>query len=125
MTTEHVITVEVVSRYVPQRSDPAQSYYFFAYRIRITNTGDVPAKLLRRHWIITDGANQTEEVEGPGVVGEQPLLMPGEHFEYTSACPLRTPVGSMRGSYQFITADGDLFDAPIRPFTLAQPNMIH
>lgn len=119
------IRIEVRSAYVPQRSDPENEQYFFAYRIRITNDGDGPAKLLRRHWIITDGSGTVEEVEGPGVVGEQPLLMPGQHFEYTSACPLPTPVGTMHGSYQFITPDGELFDAPIAPFTLALPNMIH
>lgn len=122
---EHAITIEVRTAFVPQRSDPDRDHYFFAYRIRITNAGDAPAKLLRRHWIITDGTGHVEEVEGRGVVGEQPLLMPGEHFEYTSACPLPTPVGTMHGSYQFITAEGQLFDAPIRPFTLALPNMIH
>ena len=111
--------------YVPQRSDPETDRYFFAYRVRITNAGSEPAKLLRRHWIITDGTGHVEEVEGPGVIGETPLLMPGETFEYTSACPLPTPVGTMHGSYQFLAASGALFDAPIAPFTLAQPNMIH
>lgn len=119
------IRIEVRSAYVPQRSNPDKDAYFFAYRIRITNDGDEPAKLLRRHWIITDGTGHIEEVEGPGVVGEEPLLLPGEHFEYTSACPLPTPVGTMHGSYQFISASGTLFDAPIAPFTLAMPNMIH
>lgn len=122
---DHAITVSVRTAYVPQRSDPSADRYFFAYRVRITNAGSAPAKLLRRHWIITDGSGHVEEVEGPGVVGETPLLMPGESFEYTSACPLPTPVGTMHGSYQFLTAEGQLFDAPIAPFTLAQPNMIH
>lgn len=119
------IRVEVRTAFVPQRSDLEAGQYFFAYRIRITNDGEVPAKLLRRHWIITHGSGKIEEVEGPGVVGEQPLLVPGQSFEYTSACPLETPVGTMHGTYQFITAAGELFDAPIAPFTLALPNMIH
>jgi ApaG protein len=122
---EHAIEVKVRTAFVPQRSDPDADRYFFAYRIRITNAGKEPAKLLRRHWIITDGTGHVEEVEGPGVVGETPLLMPGETFEYTSACPLPTPVGTMHGSFQFLAASGQLFDAPIAPFTLAQPNMIH
>ena len=125
MAAEQTIEVHVRTAYVPQRSDPDADRYFFAYRIRITNAGEEPAKLLRRHWIITDGTGHVEEVEGEGVVGETPLLMPGESFEYTSACPLPTPVGTMHGSFKFLAASGSIFDAPIAPFTLAQPNMIH
>jgi len=119
------IRVTVRSAFIPERSDPERPYFFFAYRIRIANEGVVAAKLLTRHWIITDGAGTTEEIQGPGVVGEQPLLMPGEAFEYTSACPLPTPVGTMHGTYQMLTAEGETFDAEIAPFLLAVPGAVH
>jgi len=119
------VRVRVRSAYVPDRSSPDDQFFFFAYRVRITNTGDVPVKLISRHWIITDGSGKVEEVKGPGVVGEQPLLTQGQSFEYTSACPLPTPVGSMHGTYQMLTAEGELFDAAIAPFTLAEPNALN
>jgi ApaG protein len=115
------IRVRVKSLYVAERSDPAKKRYFFSYRIAISNEGSAPAQLLSRHWIITDGEGEEHHVRGPGVVGEQPRLKRGETFEYTSFCPLRTPVGSMRGSYRMIRDDGTPFEAEIAPFTLAMP----
>lgn len=119
------VEVSVETQYIPERSDPERPFYFFAYRIRITNAGDETVQLQSRHWIITDGDGREEEVRGPGVVGEQPVLEPGASFEYTSACPLPTEVGTMRGSYEMVTADGDVFDAPIAPFTLACPHAMN
>ncbi|MEZ4473226.1 MAG: Co2+/Mg2+ efflux protein ApaG [bacterium] len=119
------IRVTVRSAYIPERSDPERPLFFFAYRIRIANEGTTTARLLTRHWIITDGQGGIEEVKGPGVVGEQPLLAPGENFEYTSACPLPTPVGTMHGTYQMLTALGERFDAEIAPFLLAVPGTVH
>ena len=119
------VRVRVRSEYVPARSNPGRSEYFFAYRIEIANEGEGAVQLLRRRWVITDALGQIQEVEGPGVVGEQPMLGPGETFEYTSACPLATPFGSMQGSYQMITEAGETFDAEVAPFSLAQPNAIH
>ena len=116
------VRVEVVSLFVPQRSDPEHGQYFFAYTVRISNQGTVPVKLLTRHWIITDGRGRTEEVRGPGVVGQQPLLRPGESFEYTSGCPLQTPHGTMHGTYQMMREDGSHFDAEIAPFELQVPS---
>ena len=118
-------TVKVRTRYVPERSDPAADQYFFAYTILVTNTGQASAQLVSRHWIITDGNQRVEEVRGPGVVGEQPHLAPGESFEYTSACELPTPYGSMRGSYQCVGADGSPFEVPIAEFVLAMPRVLH
>ncbi|MCB1953938.1 MAG: Co2+/Mg2+ efflux protein ApaG [Rhodocyclaceae bacterium] len=123
--TTRAVRVQVRSAYVPDRSSPEDDFYFFAYRVRITNLGGVPVKLISRHWIITDGSGRVEEVKGPGVVGEQPLLTEGQSFEYTSACPLSTPVGSMHGTYQMLTAEGEMFDARIAPFTLAEPNALN
>ena len=119
------VRVSVRSTYLPERSKPEDNYYFFAYRVQIRNEGDAPVKLLSRHWRITDGSGKTEEVRGPGVVGEQPLLAQGQTFTYTSACPLSTPVGAMCGTYQMLGADGSRFDAEIAPFTLALPDVIH
>ncbi len=119
------IQVEVESFYVPERSEPARSYYFFAYKITITNRGDQPAQLLTRHWVITDGNGQVQEVRGDGVVGEQPHLEPGQSFDYTSACPLQTPFGTMEGSYNFVTDGGEEFDAPIPLFMLAVPSALN
>jgi len=121
----HGIRVRVESEYVPERSLPAQSRWFFAYTVTITNEGDERVQLLSRHWIITDAEGRTEEVRGAGVVGEQPALDPGESFTYTSACPLGTRFGSMHGTYQMVTASGGSFDAEIAPFPLAEPNSIH
>src|SRR3954453_18091488 len=110
--------VEVQPQYLPEHSVPEQSLYSFAYSISITNTGEVPAQLIARHWIITNGLGQTEEVKGLGVVGHQPLLKPGESFQYTSGCRLRTPSGSMQGSYFCVAEDGERFDVEIAPFVL-------
>lgn len=119
--TTRGVKVTVRSSYVAERSQPAAGRWFFAYRIRITNRGTVPVRLLNRHWVITDAHGEVEEVRGPGVVGEQPTLAPGESFEYTSFCPLPTPFGTMEGSYEMVTADGERFWADIGRFTLSEP----
>ena len=119
------ITVAVKSAYVAEQSDPARSQYVFAYTITITNTGDVAAQLISRHWIITDAEQQVQEVKGLGVVGQQPLLQPGESFEYTSGTSLPTAVGTMRGTYQMVAGDGKTFDAEIPLFTLSMPRVLH
>ena len=119
------IRVEVESFYDPEQSSPQESYYFFAYRVRITNLGSEPAQLVSREWIITDAEGQVERVKGPGVIGQQPTLAPGAAFEYSSFCPLPTNVGAMQGSYQMRTPDGQQFDAVIAPFTLAVPNALN
>lgn len=119
------LSVTVVPRYVPEQSDPARRQYVFAYTIRITNTGAHPAQLISRHWIITDGDERTEEVRGLGVVGQQPLLPPGESFEYTSGCPLSTPVGTMRGTYHCVGENGVPFEVDIPEFVLAMPRTLH
>ncbi len=117
--------MHVQVRFVAEQSDPAADVYLFAYTIRVQNTGDIAAQLLSRHWIITDGNGKVEEVRGPGVVGEQPRLAPGEAFEYTSGCPLTTPVGTMRGSYQCTAEDGKAFEVPIPEFVLSIPRVLH
>ena len=117
------IQIEVESSYVPEHSDP--NSFFFKYRVRIQNSGEKPVQLLSRHWIITDGNGKVEEVRGPGVVGEQPHLAPGQSFEYTSGCPLGTPYGTMRGSYQCVAADGATFDVTIPEFVLTVPRVLH
>jgi len=119
------IRVHVRSFFVPERSEPSEGRWFFAYRVTISNEGAETARLLSRHWIITDGNGHVEEVRGPGVVGEQPEIGPGESFEYTSACPLETPVGSMRGSYQMVTSAGDGFDATVAAFTLGEARSVN
>ena len=111
----------VSSTYVPAQSAPKAHRYVFAYTVRIANEGTETAQLKTRHWIITDGNGKVEQVRGPGVVGEQPTLKPGEHFEYTSGCILETPRGSMEGTYQMHLRDGSQFDAAIAPFSLALP----
>ena len=125
IATTKGIQVEVSSRYVEERSAPADDYYFFAYHVRIVNVGEESAQLMSRRWIITDAEGHQEQVQGPGVVGERPVLRPGAAYEYTSYCPLNTVVGSMHGSYQMITASGDEFDAEIAPFTLAVPHAVN
>jgi ApaG protein len=115
------IRVTVSSTYVPAQSAPKAHRYVFAYTVRIANEGTETAQLKTRHWIITDGNGKVEHVRGPGVVGEQPTLRPGEHFEYTSGCILETPRGSMEGTYQMHLRDGSQFDAAIAPFSLALP----
>ncbi len=124
-TTTRGVRVEVRTEYVPERSSPSDAQYFFAYRIRISNLGDETVQLLSRHWVISDGEGNTEHVRGPGVVGEQPVLEPGEAFEYTSFCPLRTPIGSMQGTYRMVTAGGSAFEAEIAPFSLAVPTALN
>ncbi len=118
-------SIQVQPRYLAEQSDPEDSRFLFAYTVTIRNTGDGTAQLVSRHWIITDAEGQIEEVRGPGVVGEQPVLRPGEAFEYTSGCPLGTPVGSMHGSYQCIAEDGTAFEAPIPEFVLSMPRTLH
>ncbi len=119
------VRVSVTAEYSPERSKPADSQWFFVYTITIANESEVPVQLLTRHWIITDGAGHIEEVRGPGVVGQQPTLAPGETFTYTSGCPLSTPFGMMQGTYQMTTNDGEQFDATIAPFTLSEPYTVH
>jgi ApaG protein len=119
------IRVRVVSRYDPSRSNPQQNQWFFLYTITITNEGPITAQLISRHWIITDANGKVEEVKGPGVVGEQPVLTPGQSFEYTSGCPLTTSFGTMHGTYQMVNAKGERFDATIAPFTLSEPHALH
>lgn len=117
--------VEVETAYIEEQSDPQENRYVFSYTITIRNDGSVAAKLLSRHWIITDADGKVQEVEGEGVVGEQPHLEPGERFRYTSGTVLETPVGSMQGTYHMIADDGVEFDAQIPPFTLAIPRTLH
>lgn len=119
------VRVTVVPRYVAEQSEPSRSHYLFAYQVTIRNEGSEPVQLISRHWIITNGEGKTEEVRGPGVVGQQPRLAPGEEFQYSSGCPLGTPVGTMHGSYQMVTEDGDNFDALIEPFRLAVPRLLN
>jgi ApaG protein len=119
------VRVEVESQYAPERSQPFQSEWFFHYTVRITNERDETVQLLSRHWIIADETGHTEEVKGPGVVGEQPVLAPGESFQYTSGCQLRTSSGVMRGTYQMVTEDGEHFDVEIAPFALHEPYTVH
>jgi ApaG protein len=118
-------TVTVSPRFLPEQSDPEHDRYLFAYTIRILNSGEVAAQLMSRHWIITDANQHVEHVRGPGVVGEQPRLAPGEAFEYTSGCPLPTPFGSMQGSYQCVAEDGTQFEVPIAEFLLSVPRVLH
>jgi ApaG protein len=122
---EHRIRVSVTPQYVPRQSDEANDHYVFAYTVTIRNEGTVPARLLTRHWIVTDGNGKVQEVHGEGVVGEQLYLQPGEDFQYTSGTMLETPVGTMEGSYQMIADDGVHFDAPIPAFTLSVPRTLH
>ncbi|HLS86621.1 MAG TPA: Co2+/Mg2+ efflux protein ApaG [Burkholderiales bacterium] len=121
----YAIAVSAAVQFVPEQSDEAAGRYVFAYTITIRNTGSVAAQLISRHWIITDGAGLVQEVRGLGVVGAQPLLQPGESFEYTSGAAIATPVGTMRGSYQMLAGDGRRFEAPIPEFTLSVPRVLH
>ena len=123
-TTEG-IRVTVESHYLEEHSEPEQNRFAFAYVVTIANEGAVRVQLRRRHWIITDGDGKVDEVRGPGVVGQQPILGPGQAFEYTSACPLQTPFGVMQGSYQMVTPAGDHFDIAIAPFSLHEPSAIN
>ena len=119
------INVVAVPEFVSEQSNPDNDHFVFAYTMTIRNTGSVAAQLVSRHWIITDAADAVQEVRGLGVVGHQPLLQPGESFEYTSGCALPTPVGTMRGTYQMVAEDGTHFDAEIPEFTLAIPRILH
>jgi len=119
------IEVDVETSYLEDQSSPDMNRYVFAYTITIRNEGELPAKLLTRHWIINDANGNTQEVHGEGVVGEQPYLKPGESFQYTSGTVIETPVGSMEGSYQMLSEDGTPFDADIPAFTLSLPNKLH
>lgn len=121
----HGIRVEVRSEFRPDRSAPAARRWLFTYAVRIVNRGEVSAQLVSRHWVITDANGEVEEVRGEGVVGQQPLIGPGEEFEYSSFCILRTPFGSMKGSYRMVAEDGATFDATIAPFTLVTPGVLN
>ncbi|MDE2088417.1 MAG: Co2+/Mg2+ efflux protein ApaG [Gammaproteobacteria bacterium] len=123
--SEYRIQVDVETAYIEGQSTPEQNRYVFAYTITIRNAGSIPAKLLTRHWLITDANGKVQEVRGDGVVGEQPHLRPGESFQYTSGTMIETPVGSMSGSYQMLADDGTRFDAEIRPFSLSVPRTLH
>jgi ApaG protein len=124
-TATRGIRVQVESFYDRERSSPQENYYFFAYQVRISNQGPETAQLISREWFITDGNGDTQRVQGPGVVGEQPVLGPGEAFEYTSFCPLSTPVGSMRGSYRMLLESGESFEAEVSTFPLELPNSVN
>jgi ApaG protein len=119
------ILVTVRSQYIPEKSSASSRQYAFAYTVNITNQGTVTTQLKSRHWIITDANGAVQEVRGEGVVGAQPVLRPGEEFEYTSWCVIATPIGSMRGSYQMITNDGDRFDAEVAAFPLNRPQLLN
>lgn len=127
MTTKPLnnVEVQVKSTFIPERSDPQNGLFFYAYNVTITNSGDQPCQLLTRHWVITDALGNEEEVKGPGVVGETPKLEVGQSFNYTSFCPLKTPVGSMKGSYQMVDARGEHFDALIPAFALARAEEVN
>ena len=122
---KYQIAAKTVPQFIADQSDPDAERYVFAYTITIENFGTVPAQLISRHWIITDGNSRIQEVRGLGVVGEQPLLRPGEKYEYTSGCQLETPVGTMRGAYQMTAEDGTQFEAIIAEFTLSIPRVLH
>jgi ApaG protein len=122
---KHRIEVTARVTFVPEQSDVEAGRYVFAYTMTIRNTGSITARLLSRHWIITDANEHVQEVKGEGVIGEQPRLKPGEAFEYTSGTAIATPVGTMRGSYQMVADDGVQFDAAIPEFTLSMPRVLH
>jgi ApaG protein len=123
--SEYAIDIAVATQFLDDQSAPDEGRYAFAYTIRIRNAGDVPARLMARHWVITDANGKVQEVRGDGVVGEQPWLRPGDQFEYTSGAVLETNVGTMHGTYAWIADDGTSFDAPIPPFTLSVPRTLH
>jgi ApaG protein len=122
---KYEIAVSAHTQFIEEQSDPAIGRYVFAYTITIRNTGNIAAQLISRHWLITDADGEVQEVRGLGVVGHQPLLQPGESFEYTSGSAIATPVGTMRGSYQMTAEDGSQFEAAIPEFTLAIPRVLH
>lgn len=123
--SNNAISIEVTSHYLPEQSDPAEQRFAFRYRIRIHNQGDNTAQLLTRHWVITDGNGEIEEVQGQGVVGEQPEIEPGKSYEYSSGCVLSTEVGCMKGHYEMQASSGDRFKAPIPLFSLSVPHALH
>ena len=125
MDTDHLFAIDVATRYLDEQSEPDNDRYVFAYTIHIRNTGKVPARLLGRHWVITDANGNVQEVDGEGVVGEQPWLRPGEDFSYTSGAVLETHLGTMQGRYEMLADDGTRFDAPIPQFTLSVPRTLH
>lgn len=122
---KYEIQVTTQVEYIPEQSSEEQDRYVFAYTITLSNTGSIPAQLISRHWIITDATGSVQEVRGLGVVGEQPLLKPGESFEYTSGSAVATPVGTMKGTYQMVAEDGTKFDAVVAEFTLSMPRVLH
>lgn len=122
---KYEIKVTTSVQYLPEQSDPAARRYVFAYTIDIRNTGTVASQLISRHWLITDADAEVQEVRGLGVVGYQPLLQPGQNFEYTSGCALATPVGTMKGSYQMVAEDGTTFDALVDEFVMSIPRVLH
>ena len=125
-TTTRGVRILVRPRFIPEQSDPDSGQWLFAYHITIRNTGEQTVQLISRHWVITNGEGKVEEVRGPGVVGYQPILKPGEEFEYTSGCPLTTPVGTMHGEFNMVVPDsGEKFDARIEPFRLAVPKALN
>jgi len=121
----HNVWVEVLSQYSPENSRPSHGEWMFQYTIRITNKGADTVQLISRHWIITDATEETRDIKGPGVVGEQPVLAPGESFKYSSWCPLKTPTGTMRGTYQMVRTSGEQFDIKIAPFALKARYTVH
>jgi len=125
-TTTRGVRIVVRPRFIPEQSDPDNSQWLFAYHITISNNGQQTVQLISRHWVITNGEGKVEEVRGPGVVGYQPVLKPGEEFEYTSGCPLTTPVGTMHGEFNMVVqGSGEKFDAKIEPFRLAVPKALN
>jgi ApaG protein len=122
---KYEVTVQVRTEFIPEQSKVEDDRFVFAYTITIANTGNIAAQLISRHWLITDANQQVQEVRGLGVIGEQPLLHPGESYEYTSGCVIATPVGTMSGSYQMVADDGTKFDALIDEFTLSMPRVLH
>jgi ApaG protein len=122
---KYEFSVSAIPQYLAEQSAPDEDQYVFAYTVTIRNTGAVAGQLISRHWIITDADGQVQEVRGEGVVGEQPVLQPGQTYEYTSGCPLTTPVGTMKGSYQCVAADGTPFEVPIPEFVLSMPRALH
>ncbi len=123
--SKYEFNIDVQTHYLPDQSDEQADRYVFAYTITIRNTGTIAAQLISRHWLITDGNHDVQEVRGLGVIGEQPKLDPGQSFQYTSGASIATPVGTMRGSYQMMAVDGTRFDAPIPEFTLSIPRVLH
>ena len=125
MTDDYLFDIDVATRYLDDQSAPDEDRYVFAYTIQIRNTGKLPARLVARHWVITDANGRVEQVDGEGVVGEQPWLRPGEAFEYTSGAVIATGLGTMQGTYEMLADDGTSFEARIPAFTLAVPRTLH